>query len=58
MPRSDYLANLVNVFRSFYILLLSALALVWFYQHSLATWWQLTYHEPCPWSQLSLTGWT
>ncbi|MDA3131262.1 DUF459 domain-containing protein [Atlantibacter subterranea] len=58
MPRSDYQSNMVNVFRTLYVLFVSAIALIWFNQNSLATWWQLTYHNACPWSQLSMRSWS
>lgn len=58
MPRSDYRSNMTSVFRTVYVLLVSALALVWFNQSSLAIWWQLTYHTPCPWSQFTARSWT
>lgn len=58
MPRSDYRSNMVNVFRTFYVLIVCAIGLVWLNQNSLANWWQLTYHTPCPWSQLSTRGWS
>lgn len=40
------------------MLILSAIALVWFNQNSLANWWQLTYHTPSPWAQFSTRSWS
>lgn len=57
MPRSDYRSNIVNVFRTFYILAFSAITLIWLNQNSLSSWWQLTYHTPAPWYRLDDSSW-
>lgn len=58
MPTSNYGDVLGRAYKVVYILLVTAVGLVWLNQQSLSLYWQQQFHQQSPWSRLENPLWT
>lgn len=58
MPTSNYGDVLGRAYKVVYILLVTAVGLVWLNQQSLSLYWQQQFHQESPWSRLDNPFWT